>query len=84
MDASHGVHPNMRGHTGGGLTMGTGFPVSTSTKKKLNTTSSTETEIVGVDGCMPGVLWTRLFWEAQDYGVKENIVFQDNKTAMLL
>ena len=33
---------------------------------------------------MPGVLWTRLFLEAQDYGVKENIVFQDNETAMLL
>ena len=32
---------------------------------------------------MPGVLWTR-FLEAQDYGVKENIVFQDNKTTMLL
>ena len=43
VDASHGVHPNMRGHTGGGLTMGTGFPVSTSTKQKLNTRSSTET-----------------------------------------
>ena len=33
---------------------------------------------------MLGVLWTRLFLEAQDYGVKENIVFQDNETAMLL
>ena len=43
VDASHGVHPNMRGHTGGGLTMGTGFPVSASTKQKLNTRSSTET-----------------------------------------
>ena len=64
--------------------MGTGFPVSTLTKQKLNTRSSIETEIVGVDGCMPGVLWTRLFLEAQDYGVKENILFQDNKTAMLL
>ena len=84
MDASHGVHPNMRGHTGGGMTMGTGFPVSALTKQKLNTRSSTETEIVGVDGCMPVVLWTRLFLEAQDYGVKENIVFQDNKTAILL
>ena len=39
---------------------------------------------MGVDGCMPGVLWTRLFLEAQDYGVIENIVFQDNVTAMLL
>ena len=26
----------------------------------------------------------QVFLEAQDYGVKENIVFQDNETAMLL
>ena len=84
VDASHRVHPNMRGHTADGLTMGTGFPVSTSTKQELNTRISTKTEIVGVDGCMPGVLWTRLFLEAQDYGVKENIMFQDNETAMQL
>ena len=74
----------MRGHTCGGLTMGTGFPVSTSTKQKLNTRSSTETEIVGVDDLMPAVLWSRLFLEGQDYGVTENIVLQDNQTAMLL
>ena len=24
IDGSHGVHPNMRGHTGGGLSMGVG------------------------------------------------------------
>ena len=43
MDASHGVHPNMRGQTGGGMKMGTGFPVSASMKQKLDTRSSTET-----------------------------------------
>jgi hypothetical protein len=32
VDASFAVHPNMRGHTGGGLTMGRGFPISVSTK----------------------------------------------------
>ncbi len=37
VDASFAVHPNMRGHTGGGLTMGRGFPISASTKQKLNT-----------------------------------------------
>jgi hypothetical protein len=84
VDASHGVHPNMRGHTGGGLTMGTGFPITASTKQKLNTKSSTETEIVGVDDLMPGILWSRLFLEAQDYGVVENIVYQDNKSSILL
>ena len=64
--------------------MGTGFPISASTKQKLNTKSSTKTEVVGVDDLMPQILWSRLFLEAQDYGVLENIVYQDNKSAMLL
>ena len=84
IDGSHGVHPNMRGHTGGGLSMGTGFPISVSTKQKLNTRSSTETELVGVDDLMPSILWTRLFLEAQGYGVTENVIFQDNQAAILL
>ena len=84
VDGSFTVHPNMSGHTGGGLTMGTGFPISTSTKQKLNTQSSTESELVGVDDLMPSILWTRHFLEAQGYGVRENIVFQDNRSAILL
>jgi hypothetical protein len=84
VDASFAVHPNMRGHTGGGLSMGTGFPIVTSTKQKLNTRSSTETEVVGVDDCMPAMLWTRLFMEAQNYGVHESILYQDNKSSILL
>jgi hypothetical protein len=83
-DTSFAVHPNMRGHTDGGLSMGRGFPIITSTKQKLNTRSSTETEIVGVDDCMPAVLWTRHFIEAQGHGIRENIVYQDNKSAILM
>jgi hypothetical protein len=49
VDASFAVHPNMRGHTGEGLTMGRGFPITESTKQKLNTRSLTESELVGVD-----------------------------------
>jgi hypothetical protein len=59
------------------------FPIVSSAKQKLNTRSSTETEIVGVDHCMPAVLWTRCFMEAQGHGIRENIVFQDNKSAIL-
>ena len=40
---------DMRSRTGGGLTMGRGFPIVISTKQKLNTQSSTESEPVGVD-----------------------------------
>ena len=84
VDGSFAVHPNMRGHTGGGLSMGRGFPITTSTKQKLNTRSSTESELVVTDDLMPAVCWTRYFLEAQGYGVTENIVFQDNQSAILL
>jgi hypothetical protein len=68
VDASFAVHPNMRGHSGGGLSLGRGFPIVSSTKQKLNTRSSTETEIV----------------EAQGYTVQDNVLFQDNKSSILL
>ncbi len=83
VDGSFGVHPNMRGHTGGGLSMGRGFPISMSTKQKLNTRSSTESELVAVDDCMPAVLRTRYFMKAQGYDVRETIVYQDNQSAIL-
>ena len=58
VDASFAVHQNMRGHTGGGLSMGRGFPIICSTKQKLNTRSSTESELVGVNDMMPMILWS--------------------------
>jgi hypothetical protein len=64
--------------------MGRGFPIVTSVKQKLNTRSSTESEIVSVDDCMPAVCWTRYFMDAQGYGIQENIAYQDNMSAMLL
>jgi hypothetical protein len=74
----------MRGHSGGGLSLGCGFPIVSSTKQKLNTRSSTETEIVGADEFMLAISLTRYFMKAQGYGVKDNIVFQDNKSSILL
>ena len=84
VDASFAVHPNMRSHTGGGLTMGRGFPIVSSTKQKLNTRSSTESELVGVDDMMPIVVWSRYFLMAQGYGVTQNLLLQDNKSSILL
>ncbi len=83
VDVSFAVHPNMRGHTGGGLTIGRGFPIFSSTKQKLNTRSSTG-ELVTVDDMMPSILWTRYFLKAQGYHVSENIIFQHNKSTMVL
>jgi hypothetical protein len=76
VDTSFAVHPIMRGHTGGGLTMGRGFPISVSTKQKLSTKSSTKSELVGVDDMMSIILWTRYFILSQGYGVVENLLLQ--------
>jgi hypothetical protein len=84
VDASFAVHPNMRGHTGGGLTMGKGFPIVGCWKQKLNTRSSTESKLVAVDDMMPSILWTRYFLMAQGFRVNDNVVYQDNKSGILL
>ena len=84
VDAAFAVHPNMHGYSGGGFTMGRGFPINNSTKHKLNTRSSTESEVVGVDDFMPAICWTRYFLQAQGYGVQDNVLYQDNKSAILL
>ena len=64
--------------------MGQGFPIVSSTKQKLNTRSLTETEIMGADDFMLMICWTQQFLEAQGYKVSDNILFQDNKSAILL
>ena len=55
-----------------------------SSKQKLNTRSSTEAELVGVNDVMSIVLWTRLFLEAQGFEVSDNILFQDNESTIKL
>ena len=53
-------------------------------KQKLSTRSSTESELVGVDGVSVLILWTKLFLDALGYIIKKNIIYQDNKSAILL
>ena len=83
-DASFAVHPDYKNHTGGSLTLGEGSVLSASRKQKLNTRSSTEAELVAVDDGMGIILWSRLFLEAQAFDIKKNILYQDNRNAILL
>jgi hypothetical protein len=43
-----------------------------------------ESEIVGANDFMQAICWTQYFMEAQGYEVQDNILFQDNKSAILL
>jgi hypothetical protein len=83
VDASYGVHYDMRTHTRGAMSMGTGAIYSTSKRHKLNTKSSTEAKLVGMDDVLPQALWTKYFMEAQGYGVT-TILNQDNQSTIKL
>ncbi len=78
VNASFAVHPNMCGHTSGGMTIGRGFPISVSTKQKFNTKSLTESDLVSIDDMMLIILCTCYFLLSQGYGVIENLLLQDN------
>ena len=84
VDASYAVHPDMKSHTGATMSLGQGCVYSMSSKQKLNTRSSTEAELVAVNDAMSKILWTRLFLEAQGYKISDNVVYQDNQSAILL
>ena len=56
--------------------------MSQSKKQKINTTSSTESEVVGVSDYLPNTIWLLKFLEAQGYKVKKCVLFQDNASAI--
>ena len=74
----------MKSHTGAALTMRSGTVYNGSTKQKLNVRSSTEAELVGVDDYIAQVLWTNYFLGAQGFTTENTIIYQDNKSAILL
>jgi hypothetical protein len=95
VDASFAVHMDMRSHTGMALTLGRGALISGSYKQKINTKSSTESELVGVDDGTPFIMWIRLFYIEQfksypiDHPMKKeigqkNIILQDNTSTIQL
>ena len=72
IDASFTVYPDCKSHTRACLTLGHGSICSISAKQKINTKSSTETELVGVDDAMTFVMWMRHFFESQVQSVNMN------------
>ena len=52
VDAASAVHKDMRRHTGGLITMGTGEACTQSRKQKINTKSSTEAYFFIVDNVL--------------------------------
>jgi hypothetical protein len=84
IDGAFAVHDDMKSHTGSFMTLGRGMMGGTSTTQKINTTSSTQAEVVAVHDNMGPILWTKYFLEAQGYPMRPSVIHQDNQSAMLL
>ena len=84
VDGSYSVHPNIRGYTGSIMSLGSESVYSSFTKQKLNTKSSTETELVAADDSMKQLIWTKYFLCEQEYGTKGCILFHDYTICIML
>ena len=78
------LHDDFRSHTGSTFLMSDGPITSLSRKQGTNKRCSTEAEVVATDKGISTMIWIQLFLNAQGYPVKENILYQDSKSAMLL
>ena len=83
IDAVYAVHNNMRGHTGGAISLGYGIMHGKASKQKLNVKISTESEFVGMGEYFPYNIWFIMFMGVQGYAIKNNVIYQDNKRAIL-
>lgn len=83
VDAAFGVHDDMKSHTGGTFSLGRGIITSVSTKQKVNSRSSTEAELIGIDDVVEKIVWSHEFIKAQGFESK-TIVNRDNTSSMKL
>ena len=78
---SFGVHPGTRSQTPPHMERDPSFQRQF---KKLNTSISTETELVAADYLMPHLCWTNYFLKNQGYDINSTVMYQDNQSAILL
>lgn len=84
VDVAFAVHEDYKSHTGNVISMGKGALYARSIGQKLNTTSTTESELVGASDCLGQTIWTMNFLEHQGIKVRRNYYYQDNESAIRL
>ena len=72
IDASFAVHPDCKSHNEAYLILRHGSLLSLLSKQNINTKSSTEAELVGVNDAMTFVIWMKNFFESQVRSTNKN------------
>jgi hypothetical protein len=84
IDASHGLHADMKGHTAIIITLGTAPAVARSAKQKIVALHSTDAEMIAMVDGLTYVIWIRLLLSELLFEIDQPIpVYQDNMSAIL-
>ena len=67
---SYAVHTDMRGQSGGVISLGHGVLTERSLKQTLNSKITMETEVIAVSDMLPHNILLRNFMEYQGYAIK--------------
>ena len=70
----HMPHNNCKGQTGAMKTLCGGAITRFTRKQYINTNSSTEVELIGMDEALSQHIWTWYFLEEQGYAIDQNIL----------
>ena len=84
IDAAYAVNADMRSQTGGAMSMGIGIRHGKCGKQRLNVKNLTEAELFGVSDYIVYYIWLVMFLRAQGYIMRDNILYQDNKSTILM
>ena len=78
------MHTDGKSHTGVCMLLGKGAFYVQSSKQKIVSKSSTESEIIAVSDGLSEVIWARNFLLDQGVPLGPAVVYQDNKSTMAL
>jgi hypothetical protein len=84
IDSSHGLHDDLRGQTGIVIKLGSATVFARSAKQKVNTKSSTETELHGVAEEVSQAIWTKNWLESMNHKVRIINLHIDNKSTIIM
>lgn len=82
VDASYAIHMDMKGHTGGLVSLGMGTIHTKSSTQKINTKSLTESEVIGAIDFITWTMWLKRTLMDIGYGMKRTLLYQDNESAI--
>jgi hypothetical protein len=84
IDASFGVHNDLKSHSGCVIGIGKGPIYAKSGTQRLNTKSSSEAELVALSDNANQVIWVRNFLIDQGYKMEPATIYEDNMSTIAM